>query len=58
MTSDDYRHVGRNPDGSLLLRTRILAGLGRLLGVHFHIGGWPYGAAYSGLPGETAESSQ
>jgi hypothetical protein len=46
MTATEYRTVGRNADGSIMLRVRLLAAFARLVNVQFHVGGWPYGAEY------------
>ena len=44
MTPEDYRYTGRNARGQMTLATWLLHQTGRLLGVSFKIGGWPYGA--------------
>ena len=43
MTIEEYREVGRGPDGKPLFRTRVLAFIAAMVGVHIKIGGWPYG---------------
>lgn len=47
MDAADYKSVGRRPDGRMFVRVWLLHQLGRLFGVQFHIGAWPYGAAWS-----------
>jgi len=46
MTADEYREVGRNPDGSIMTRVLILHWIARAFAVQFKVGGWPYGASY------------
>lgn len=46
MDADDFREVGRFPSGRLFPSTFIMHQLGRVVGVSFHIGGWPYGAPF------------
>lgn len=45
MNTTEYAMVGRNPSGRMFLRTLLLHWLGKVVGIQFHIGGWPYGAA-------------
>ncbi len=46
MTKDQYLSFGWLPNGSPLLRVRVLSWFAALLNVQFKIGGQPYGALY------------
>lgn len=42
-----FQPMGLRPDGRKTWRTRVLDRVGRMLGLHFRMGGQPYGRVYS-----------